>query len=162
MMSQQFPLTGHTATNSKVDAGALYFSPHRVLDFRIMDMNLDPMFEQPMETSKYQHYLTAKEAKKKMTGAIFMQLGEFEPVQYHFRGYPLTTPTAGIVCLLPKKEDRMKIHPQSQQHRENNDSNEQGEDDMECSFLNGPGDSYLVLSRMYTYNDPIDDFFISM
>lgn len=144
-------MTELASTTSKVDARDLYFSPHRVLDFRIMNLDLDPLFERPIGASKYNHYLKSNESKMKMTGTVIMQLGEFEPVQFHFRGYPLETPTAGIICLLPKKEDRMNSQQQILQYSENNVNNDEKQVDFETSFLKGPGNASLVFSFSHVF-----------
>ena len=149
---------GSPSKEVEVDAKALYFSPHRVLDYRIMELNLNPLFEQPMETpSRYEHYLRIKKEKKNMAGTIIMQLGDFEPVQFHFRGYPLATPSAGVVCLLPKKEDRMmnqQLQQQEEQEVADKRSDEKERDEKtkveeeDASCLKGP---CMYLHFMYLH-----------
>ena len=104
-----------------------------------MDMNLDPLFELPTEESMYERHMKIKEKKMKMTGIVVLQLGEFEPVQFHFRGYPLATPTSGVLCLLPKKEDQMISEHRPGQQCDYTDDGDQIEENAGHSCLRGPG-----------------------
>jgi hypothetical protein len=44
-------------------------------------------------------------SQDELSGMIVLQLDDYEPVNFHFRGLPLSRTACGTVCLLPHDDD---------------------------------------------------------
>jgi hypothetical protein len=81
-------------------------SIRRVLDVRIVDLDLEGLSKSLLSPGAGRPNVPIEDRHKlALSGTIHVQLGMYEPISYHFRGYPLPTSACGRVCLLPAEEN---------------------------------------------------------